>query len=129
MPLPRRSGTSGRRGDAVAELMLYAGAPAPVVEQMRAAPMWPAFEAVAPTLAYDAAALGTDTGAAVPTQLIAEIPVPVLALDGGASPESLRAPARAVDTAAADGRSVTLAGQTHEVAADVLGPALVEFFA
>ncbi|MFI6582621.1 alpha/beta fold hydrolase [Embleya sp. NPDC050493] len=118
-----------RYGDAVAELMLYAGAPAPAVEQMRAIPLWPAFEAVAPTLAYDAEALGVDTGAAVPVGLLADITVPVLAVDGGASPETLRAPTRAVAAATPTARYATLPDQTHEVAPAVLAPVLTDFFA
>ncbi|MFE7529344.1 alpha/beta fold hydrolase [Kitasatospora sp. NPDC057542] len=118
-----------RRGDAVAALMVYAGAPAEMVDGMRGAPVWPLFEAVAPTLAYDAAALGDRTGAAVPADLLATIAVPTLALDGGASPESLRAPAHAVAAAVPGAAYRTLDGQTHEVAAEVLAPELLTFFA
>ncbi|MGW9210430.1 alpha/beta fold hydrolase [Embleya sp. NPDC055664] len=118
-----------RHGDAVAELMRYAGAPAPAVEQMRATPMWPAFEAVAPTLAYDAAALGIDTGAGVPAGLLADITVPVLAVDGDASPEILRAPTRAVAAAIPAAGYISLPGQTHDVAPAVLAPVLLDFFA
>jgi pimeloyl-ACP methyl ester carboxylesterase len=55
----------GRRGDAVGLFMMLLGMPAEHLEGMRQTPMWPMFEAVAPTLAYDAAALGED--ASVPT--------------------------------------------------------------
>ncbi|MFI2607414.1 alpha/beta fold hydrolase [Kitasatospora sp. NPDC018619] len=119
----------GRRGDAVAALMVYAGAPAELVDGMRGAPLWPLFEAVAPTLAYDAAALGGRTGAAVPVDLLATVAVPTLVLDGGASPQTLRAPARAVAAAVPGARYRTLDGQTHEVAAEVLAPELLAFYA
>ncbi|MGW7445668.1 alpha/beta fold hydrolase [Kitasatospora sp. NPDC054795] len=119
----------GRRGDAVAALMVYAGTPAEMVDGMRGAPVWPLFEAVAPTLAYDAAALGDRTGAVVPVDLLATIAVPTLVLDGGASPETLRAPARAVAAAVPDAEYRTLDGQTHEVSAEVLAPELLKFYA
>ncbi|MFJ2862538.1 alpha/beta fold hydrolase [Kitasatospora sp. NPDC087314] len=119
----------GRRGDAVAALMIFAGMPAELLDGLRAAPMWPAFEAVAPTLPYDAAALGVHGGAAVPGDVLGRVAVPTLVVDGGASPESLRAPARAVAAAVPGAEYRTLAGQTHEVAAEVLAPELVTFFA
>ncbi|MFI8454245.1 alpha/beta fold hydrolase [Kitasatospora sp. NPDC085464] len=119
----------GRRGDAVAAFMTFVGMPAEAVDGMRAAPVWPLFEAVAPTLAYDAAALGARTGGTVPVDVLARIEVPTLVLDGGASPELLRAPSAAVAAAVPDAEYRTLADQTHEVAAGALVPELVEFFA
>ncbi|MER6298617.1 alpha/beta fold hydrolase [Kitasatospora sp. NPDC001539] len=119
----------GRRGDAVAAFMTFVGMPGEMVEGMRSAPVWPVFEAVAPTLAYDAAALGARTGATVPVDLLATITVPTLVLDGGASPELLRAPARAVAAAVPGAEYRTLADQTHEVAAEVLVPELLKFYA
>jgi hypothetical protein len=41
----------GRRGDAVALFLRFAGTPAERVDAMRRAPSWPDLEAVAPTLA------------------------------------------------------------------------------
>ncbi|WP_030240964.1 alpha/beta fold hydrolase [Streptomyces sp. NRRL S-350] len=119
----------GRRGDAVAAFMTFVGVPAEMLDGMRSAPMWPLLEAIAPTLAYDAAALGARTGAKVPVDVLARIAVPTLVLDGGASPESLRAPARAVAAAVPGAEYRTLAEQTHDVAADVLVPELVKFYA
>jgi alpha-beta hydrolase superfamily lysophospholipase len=118
----------GRHGDAVSRFMAFVDAPEPMVEQLRSSPVWAAFEAVAPTLAYDAAVLGAATGASVPINALAGISVPVLVLDGGASPELLRAPARAVAAAVPGAAYRTLQDQTHEVAADVLAPALLKFF-
>ncbi|MFI0813414.1 alpha/beta fold hydrolase [Streptomyces echinatus] len=119
----------GRCGDAVGRFMTFVGAPEPMVEQLRSSPAWPAFEAVAPTLAYDAAVLGARAGASVPVDALAGITVPVLVLDGGASPELVRAPARAVAAAVRSAEYRSLPDQTHEVAADVLAPALLKFFA
>jgi pimeloyl-ACP methyl ester carboxylesterase len=119
----------GRRGDAVAAFMTFVGMPAEAVDGMRAAPVWPLFEAVAPSLAYDAAALGARTGAPVPVDLLAGITVPTLVLDGGASPELLREPSAAVAGAVPGAEYRTLADQTHDVAAEALVPELVTFFA
>src|SRR5438270_3255979 len=75
--------TQGRRGDAVALAMTTWGAPAEAIAGMRQTPIWPLFEAVAPTLAYDNAIMGNGS---VPTQRLASIAVPTLVIDGGASP-------------------------------------------
>src|SRR5437763_8677465 len=75
---------ANRRGDAVALFMKYVGTPADQIEAMRQAPAWPMFEALAPTLAYDhAAILGED--ASVPTERAASVTVPALVMNGGAS--------------------------------------------
>ncbi len=74
---------AGRGGDAVALFMALVGAPAEQVEGMRQAPVWPMFEAVGPTLAYDAAAIGEDRS--VPTGRAAKVTVPTLIMNGDAS--------------------------------------------
>ena len=50
--------SEGRRGDAVALAMTTWGAPAEAIAGMRQTPIWPLFESVAPTLAYDNAIMG-----------------------------------------------------------------------
>src|SRR5262245_39767070 len=50
----------GRRADAVALFMMLLGMPAEHLEAMHQHAMWPMWEAVAPTIAYDAAVLGED---------------------------------------------------------------------
>src|SRR5262249_34118704 len=71
-----------RKGDAVVLFMNLVGTPSDQVEGMRHAPVWPMFEAVAPTLAYDNMDLGVD--GAVPVARIATIKVPTLVMAGGA---------------------------------------------
>ncbi len=117
--------SDGRRGDAIALFMTLVGMPAEAVAGMRQAPMWPGFEAVAPTLAYDAAALGDGS---VPTARAAAINVPTLVMDGGASPAFMRETAQAIANAIPGAQYRTLEGQTHEVSAEALAPVLVEFF-
>ncbi|MEU4222666.1 alpha/beta hydrolase [Nonomuraea sp. NPDC026600] len=116
--------TAGRRGDAVELFMTTVGLPAELIGQMRGAPMWPALEALAPTLAYDAAVMGNS---ALPAELVAQVGVPALVADGGASPAWLRDTARRLAGALPQGRHRTLAGQTHDVDPQALAPVLREF--
>jgi pimeloyl-ACP methyl ester carboxylesterase len=116
-----------RRGDAVALFMMLLGMPADHLDGVRQQPMWPMWEAVAPTIAYDAAALGED--ASVPTERAASVAVPALIMDGGASEWSfMHITATALANAIPNAQHRTLEGQTHEVAAEALAPVLVEFF-
>src|ERR671937_1683566 len=101
-----------RRGDAVVLFMMLVGMPAEHVPGMRQHPMWPMFEAVAPTLAYDAAVLGED--ASVPTERAARVTVPALVMDSGASYPFMHVAAVALADAMPIGRHRTLEGQTHE---------------
>ena len=118
---------AGRRGDAVGLFMMLVGLPADQVPAMRQHPLWPMWEAVAPTLAYDAAVLGEE--AAVPAERAARVGVPALIMDGGASYPFMHATALALANAIPDAQHRTLEGQTHEVAAEAIAPVLVEFFA
>ena len=118
-----------RRGDAVALFMQFVGTPVDQIDGMRQAPVWPVFEAVAPTLAYDAAAMGEDRLA--PVKRAASITVPALVMDGGANlaympfmHETATALAKAIPHA----QQRTLEGQTHDVKLEVLAPVLVAFF-
>ncbi len=119
--------TAGRRGDAVGLFMTLLGMPADHLEGMRQNPMWPMWEAVAPTIAYDAAVLGEE--ASVPAERAAHLAVPALLMDGGASEwPFMHTTAVALANAMPQAQRRTLEGQTHEVAAKALAPALVEFF-
>ncbi len=84
------------------------------------------FEAVAPTLAYDAAILGED--ASVPTERAASVAVPALIMDGSASCPFMHITATALAKAIPNAQLRTLKGQTHEVQASALAPVLEEFF-
>jgi pimeloyl-ACP methyl ester carboxylesterase len=117
---------AGRRGDAVARFMGYVGMPAEAVDGMRQAPMWPMFEAVAPTLANDAACLGD--GFPVPTARVVGVTVPTLVMNGGAGLPFMGVTARALAKAIPNAQHRILEGQTHDLAADAVAPVLVEFF-
>ncbi|MFG2694871.1 alpha/beta fold hydrolase [Kitasatospora sp. NPDC048407] len=120
---------AGDRGAAIARFMTFVGTPEPMLDGLRNSPVWPLFESVAPTLVNDAEVLDGAADAAVPTELLAALTVPVLVLDGGLSPDLLRDAARATANAAAGSAYRTLEGQTHEVAPEVLAPVLAEFVA
>ena len=115
----------GRRGDAVALARTTWGTPAEAIAAMRQTPIWPLFESVAPTLAYDNAIMGDGS---VPTERLASITVPTLVIDGGASPVFMHNAAQAVAHALPHAQHLTLQGQTHDVAPEVLAPVLENFF-
>ena len=115
----------GRRGDAAALFMKSVGTPDDQIDGMRHAPVWPMFEAVAPTLAYDAAALGEDRS--VPTKRAANVTVPTLVMNGTVIPFMLDT-AQALAKAIPQAQHRTLEGQPHDVNLEVLAPVLVEFF-
>jgi pimeloyl-ACP methyl ester carboxylesterase len=116
-----------RRGDAVALFMQYVGMPAEQIEGLRHSPAWSSLEAIAPTLAYDhAAILGEDVS--VPIERAARVCVPTLIMNGGASYPFMYETARALSQAIPHAQLRTLEGQDHSLADDVLTPVLVEFF-
>jgi pimeloyl-ACP methyl ester carboxylesterase len=123
----RESLAEGRRGDAVALFMRFVGRPAEQVDAMRREPFWPGMEAVAPTLAYDHAAILGEPWS-VPTALAARLSVPVLVMAGDASLPFMPDAARVMSEAIPQGQLRMLEGQTHEVDPAVLAAVLVEFF-
>jgi len=117
----------GRPGDAVELFMVRAAElPAAAVAAMRADPGWAAAEAVAHTLAYEAAVMGP--GNAFFAERFAAIAQPALLLSGGSSPSWMAAAAKAVAAAIPQTVHRVLDGQTHNVGADVLTAELLEFF-
>jgi pimeloyl-ACP methyl ester carboxylesterase len=118
---------ANRRGDAVALFMQYVGMPAEQIEGMRHSPAWPSLEAIAPTLAYDhAAILGKDVSVSI--ERAAQVRVPTLVMNGGASYPFMYKTARTLSQAIPCAQLRTLEGQDHGPADDVLAPVLVEFF-
>lgn len=117
---------AGRHGDAVALFIMLTGASADQIEGIRQHPMWPMWEAIAPTIAYDAAAVGED--ASVPAERAANLSVPALIMDGSETYPFMHASAVALANAMPHAQHRTLEGQTHEVAAEAIAPVLVEFF-
>jgi pimeloyl-ACP methyl ester carboxylesterase len=117
----------GRKGDAVGLFMMLVGASPEDVEGVRQTPMWPLWESIAHTLAYDhIAALGEE--ASVPTKRAARVSVPTLVMDGRESFPFMHVTATKLAKAIPNAQHRTLEGQTHEVASDAIAPVLIEFF-
>jgi alpha-beta hydrolase superfamily lysophospholipase len=118
---------AGRRGDAVEYFMAkVVGMPAEFVAGARNSPWWPAQEALAHTLAYDAEIMGDYT---LPVDRYASIKARTIVLDGGASPAWMRNTARTVASVIPGAQHRTLEGQEHNVDPAAMAAALREFFA
>jgi pimeloyl-ACP methyl ester carboxylesterase len=115
-----------RRGDAVEYFMTkVVGMPAEFVAQARTQPWWPAQEALAHTLAYDATIMGDYS---LPTERASSVKAPTLVISGGASFPFMRETAEALAKALPHGQTRNLEGQSHDVDPAILAPVLAEFF-
>jgi hypothetical protein len=116
---------AGRPDDAAAAFLdgFPAAAPAPVA-RLRTTPFWARTVALAPALPHDVALVARD---ALPADRLAGLAVPLLALDGGASPAWVGAAVDALAAAVPGARRRTLPGQGHLVTPAVLAPVLAEF--
>ncbi|MDQ4504271.1 alpha/beta hydrolase [Sinomonas sp. ASV322] len=117
---------AGERDGAFELFLRYVGMPDEAIAGMRQSPYWPGAVRIAPTLAYDNAALA---GSVIPTELFARIATPTLVLGGGASPAFLQAGPRAAADAIPGARFAILDGQTHDVDPEMLTTAVHEFVA
>jgi pimeloyl-ACP methyl ester carboxylesterase len=104
---------SGDRDGAVATFLTVAGTLPEAIEGMKRAPVWSRLTSLAHTLPYDLAICGP--GARPRTDHLARITAPTLIIGGGASPEALRAGARAAAASVPGARHETLPGQDHAV--------------
>src|SRR5690242_949870 len=119
--------SAGRRGDAVELYQTQAvGIPQEVVVQLRHAPFRPGLEAIAHTLAYDAAVIGDRS---LPTGLLAGVTVPAVVIAGEQSPPFLRNAAQATAETMPNGRLAVLPGQTHDLNPGATAPVMAEFLA
>ena len=117
----------GRRSDAVEYFTAkVVGLPPEFVAFAKTQPFWAAQEKIAHTLAYDGRIMGDYS---IPREKAATVTQPTIALAGESSfPFFLQTVAVLAD-AIPDGTSTTLPGQEHDVAPEVIGPILQEFFA
>jgi len=116
----------GRKRDAVGHFMMLVGMSPDQLEGMHQHPMWPLWEAVGLTLAYDAIAMGEDSS--LPTKRAAKVAVPTLVMNGSQSFPFMHDTAIALAKAIPNAKHRTLEGQTHEVSSEALAPVLIEFF-
>jgi pimeloyl-ACP methyl ester carboxylesterase len=120
---------AGNRDGAVALFVQFVGVPDDMITGMRQSAMWPTLEAVAPTLLYDAAALGADR--TVPVARAAALTIPTLIMDGGASEAIMpfmRATAETLTRAIPHAEHRVVEGQTHNVEPKAVAPVLTAFF-
>jgi pimeloyl-ACP methyl ester carboxylesterase len=118
--------TAGRRADALELFLVKAAQATPeAVAGMRAQPFWPAMEAAAQTLAYEALVMGPDN--ALPAALLARVTQPTLVLNGGDSPAWMGRAGKAVADAIPGAVHRILEAQAHNVAPGAIVPELLEF--
>ena len=124
----------GRRSDALALFMRLAGSSEEDVAGAKGSSAWAASEAIAHTLAYDAACLGDGRP---PVERLARITQPTLVLTGsafaphmgGLQPGFFADAADTIAQGAPHARRQTIEGQSHIAAPEILSPILTVFFA
>lgn len=123
----------GRRGDALAAFMRFAGSSEADIERGRAHPMWAASEALVHTMRYDAACMA---GYQLPADKLAKIAQPTLVATGGSQdPHMSEGPAGFFDSATdaivasvPQARRVVLPGQTHVADPKAVAAMLTDFW-
>ena len=117
---------AGRRDKAAEYFMAeVVGLPAEFVAMAKESPWWPAQEAIAHTLAYDATVMGDYSIPAAASS----VTVPTRVFTGGASEEWMKQGNQAVVEAIPSATACLVPDQQHNVDAAALAPALKEFFA
>ncbi len=127
----RKLADEGKRDEAVEYFMTQAvGIPSEYIGDMKQdQATWAGMTGVAHTIAYDAAFVGdVMRGKPLPTSRWAEVTVPVLVADGGASDAWMHNAADALAQVLSHASRQTLQGQTHMVDPQVLAPVIIEFF-
>jgi pimeloyl-ACP methyl ester carboxylesterase len=109
---------------ALAALTFVKGTGAENTDGLTQSPWWSSMVAIADTLPHDLALTGDGL---VPVARLAAIRVPLLVMDGGASPAWSANAAIAIGEAVADGHRRTVEGQDHNVSPVELAPILTEF--
>jgi pimeloyl-ACP methyl ester carboxylesterase len=116
---------SGKPGDAAELFLTGIGTPRDAMDNMKQSPQWDAIAKMDFTLNYDFAILGDG---AIPEDTVRAIAVPTLVMTGGNSLPFMGPTGDRIAALLRDGRRKTFAGQTHQVDARVVVPALREFF-
>jgi pimeloyl-ACP methyl ester carboxylesterase len=107
---------AGRAGDAVATFQTEViGLPAETVAHIRQSPMWPALEAMAPSMVHDAT-IGTTL--AVPTPAMTAVTTPSLIMYGGGTWPKLRDAARELAKLMPAARLIEVDAANHDIPTD-----------
>lgn len=114
--------SAGRRGDAVELFMRLAGAAEDAIAGARRSPYWPALDALAHTLAYDAALYGPP-----PASRLRDVAQRALVATGGHL-DFYELAADAVAASLPNAERVTLDGQGHVVDPTTMARVLQRFF-
>ncbi len=117
----------GQASEAMAEFMRMVGVPEGVLEGMQQSPAWAAMTAVAPTLAYDSAAMGDEHGGTIPTSLLPAAAMPALVVVGGADHGFMIDVARQLVEGLPKGTLEHLVGAGHDVAGDIVAARIAPF--
>lgn len=119
----------GHRTSAVKAFLRLMDVPAPVVAVMPLLPMWKKLSASADSLPNDFVIVSSyRRGQPLPDDHYAAITVPTLLIAGGNSPAHMQHAPLAIAAQIPGATTATLAGQTHEVKAEVLAPVLASHF-
>jgi pimeloyl-ACP methyl ester carboxylesterase len=120
-------GFTGKPGDAMAYFLEVAGGmPPEAIEQFRASPAWPAFEAVGHTIRYDARIMDPfGRGEPIPPGRWDAAIQPTLVVAGGDSPAWMQGAAAKVAAALPRAELRTIPGQTHQFDPAALAPVLL----
>ncbi|MER7166849.1 alpha/beta fold hydrolase [Micromonospora sp. NPDC000207] len=97
-----------------------------VIEKFKLHPVWPSFEALAPTVVYDA--ILSDDADAVPVDLLARVTVPTLVIGGSDSASWMLETCRALADGIPQGRFVSMPSEGHLFNQKLGTPLLTEFF-
>lgn len=116
-----------RPDDAMAEFMQMVGVPEQMVAGMQQGPGWAAMTSVAPTLAYDSAAMGDEHGGTIPIGLLSRVAAPTLVLVGGADHGFMIDVARQLVGSLPHGTLDHMVGAGHDVAGDVVAARVAPF--
>jgi acyltransferase len=123
----RELAAADRREDAVALFLNSVGFPEEAVTKFKMHEIWPTFEAMAPTVVYDCV-IGAEHGS-VPFELLPQIRVPALVIDGGDSPEWVRDACEQLAGGIPQGEHTRVPGESHLFNQVSGAPILTEFFA
>jgi pimeloyl-ACP methyl ester carboxylesterase len=115
----------GRRGHALELFMRVAGASEQSISSAQSSPMWPGLEAIAHTLAYDAACLGDGRP---PAARLATITQPTLVATGDGA-EFFEQSADAIAESLPHAERRIVARQSHVADPKVVAPVLEQFLA
>lgn len=102
------------------------GIPAIVPFMMQFLPMWKQMKAIAPSLVYDAAIMGDFS---LPDTMLQKVNTKTLVMYGEKTMELLADAAKEIANKLENAQLISLTGQTHNVKAEIIAPALLEFFA